>query len=189
MTNRDGEHNSRGFSSRSIRHGGLVDKDAAGCGSRGKTFAPGSNSSPSGQGHHCSVHATAASSKARGTPAWPAKGTLPEAQSVGTGWKDCQGVMVELCPCKIPTLKSSPSVPQNMTLFGNKFVLSIVDYSSCFFCPPSFWWIRIRGLCNTLANWCEEPTHQKRPWCWESLKAKGGEGARELDGWIASFTQ
>lgn len=41
MTNRDGEHNSRRFSSRSIRHGGLVDKDAAGCGHRGKTFAPG----------------------------------------------------------------------------------------------------------------------------------------------------
>ena len=28
---------------------------------------------------------------------------------------------------------------------------------------------------NTLATWCEELTHWKRPWCWESLKA-GGEG-------------
>ena len=28
---------------------------------------------------------------------------------------------------------------------------------------------------KTLATWCEEPTHWKRPWCWESLKA-GGEG-------------
>ena len=25
---------------------------------------------------------------------------------------------------------------------------------------------------NTLANWCEESTHWKRPWCWERLKAK-----------------
>jgi len=49
MTNRDGEHDSGRISSRSIRHGGLVDKDAAGCGSRGTTFAPGSDSSPSGQ--------------------------------------------------------------------------------------------------------------------------------------------
>ena len=24
---------------------------------------------------------------------------------------------------------------------------------------------------NTLANWCEELTHWKRPWCWERLKA------------------
>ena len=28
---------------------------------------------------------------------------------------------------------------------------------------------------NTLATWCEELTHWKRPWCWEKLKA-GGEG-------------
>ena len=28
---------------------------------------------------------------------------------------------------------------------------------------------------NTLATWCEEQTHWKRPWCWERLRA-GGEG-------------
>ena len=31
---------------------------------------------------------------------------------------------------------------------------------------------------NTLATWCKELTHWKRPWCWERLKA-GGEGATE----------
>ena len=42
---------------------------------------------------------------------------------------------------------------------------------------------------NTLATWCEELTHWKRPWCWERLKA-GGEGDdREWDGWMASLTQ
>ena len=42
---------------------------------------------------------------------------------------------------------------------------------------------------NTLATWCEELTHLKRPWCWERLKA-GGEGDdREWDGWVASPTQ
>ena len=42
---------------------------------------------------------------------------------------------------------------------------------------------------NTLATWCEEPTHWKRPWCWERLKA-GGEGDnRGWDGWMASLTQ
>ena len=41
---------------------------------------------------------------------------------------------------------------------------------------------------NTLATWCEELTHWKRPWCWERLKA-GGEGDnREWDGWMASQT-
>ena len=42
---------------------------------------------------------------------------------------------------------------------------------------------------KNLANWCEELTHLKRPWCWERLKA-GGEGDdRGWDGWMASLTQ
>ena len=42
---------------------------------------------------------------------------------------------------------------------------------------------------NTLATWCEELTHLKRPWCWERLRA-GGEGDdRNWDGWMASPTQ
>ena len=42
---------------------------------------------------------------------------------------------------------------------------------------------------NTLATWCEELTHWKRPWCWERLKA-GEEGDdRAWDGWMASLTQ
>ena len=41
---------------------------------------------------------------------------------------------------------------------------------------------------NTLATWCEELTHWKRPWCWERLKA-GGEGDdRGWDAWTASST-
>ena len=39
---------------------------------------------------------------------------------------------------------------------------------------------------NTLAAWCKELTHWKRPWCWEGLGA-GGEGdERGWDGWMAS---
>ena len=42
---------------------------------------------------------------------------------------------------------------------------------------------------STLATWCEEPTHWKRPWCWERLRA-GGEGDdRGWDGWMASPTR
>ena len=42
---------------------------------------------------------------------------------------------------------------------------------------------------NTLATWCRELTHLKRPWCWERLRA-GGEGDnRGWDGWMASLTQ
>ena len=42
---------------------------------------------------------------------------------------------------------------------------------------------------NTLATWCEELTHLKRPWCWERLKV-GGEGDdRGWDDWMASLIQ
>ena len=54
--------------------------------------------------------------------------------------------------------------------------------------------IHWKGWCwswnsNTLATWCEELTHWKRPWCWERVKV-GGEGDdRGWDGWMASPTQ
>ena len=43
-------------------------------------------------------------------------------------------------------------------------------------------------LINTLATWCEELTHWKRPWCWERLKAGEGDD-RGWDGWMASPTK
>ena len=44
---------------------------------------------------------------------------------------------------------------------------------------------------NTLATWCEEPTHWKRPWQWERLKAggKGDDNDRGWNGWMASTTR
>jgi len=42
---------------------------------------------------------------------------------------------------------------------------------------------------NTLATWCEDLSHLKRPWSWARLKA-GGEGDdRGWDSWMASRTQ
>jgi len=42
---------------------------------------------------------------------------------------------------------------------------------------------------NTLATWCDDWTHLKRPWCWEGLKA-GGEGDnRGWNGWMSSSKQ
>jgi len=42
---------------------------------------------------------------------------------------------------------------------------------------------------NTLATWCKELIHWKRPWFWERSKA-GGEGDdRGWDGWMASLTR
>ena len=37
---------------------------------------------------------------------------------------------------------------------------------------------------KTLATWCKEPTHWKRPWCWERLKAREeGVSEDEMVGW------
>ena len=42
---------------------------------------------------------------------------------------------------------------------------------------------------NTLAAWCEELTHWKRPWCLERLKVGGEEDDRGWDGWIVPLTR
>ena len=41
----------------------------------------------------------------------------------------------------------------------------------------------------TLATWCKEPTHWKKSWCWERLRAEGEVGDRGWDGWMASLNQ
>ena len=54
-------------------------------------------------------------------------------------------------------------------------------------------WYSLEGLIlkvklQYFATWFEDPTHWKRPWCWERLKA-GGEGDdRGCGGWMASLT-
>ena len=42
---------------------------------------------------------------------------------------------------------------------------------------------------KTLATWCKELTHLKRPWCWERLKATGEGDDRGGDDWMASPTR
>ena len=39
---------------------------------------------------------------------------------------------------------------------------------------------------NTLAPWCKELIHYRRPWCWERLKARGKGDNRGWDGWMPS---
>ena len=42
---------------------------------------------------------------------------------------------------------------------------------------------------NTSATWCEELTHQKRPWCWERLRAEREDNNRVWEGWMASLSR
>ena len=64
----------------------------------------------------------------------------------------------------------------------------------------SMFYMMITGICShlmdilwpsykTLATWCEELTHLKRPWCWERLKVRGEGDDRGWDGWMASLSQ
>ena len=69
-------------------------------------------------------------------------------------------------------------------------------------CMQSLYWSRetgsprehpLQNCVNALSSgrrspWCEEPTHWKRPWCWERLRAGGEGGGRGWDGWMASPT-
>ena len=56
--------------------------------------------------------------------------------------------------------------------------------------PDSHW----RDWCwdwssNTLATWCKELTHLKRPWCWDRLKVRGEGDNRGWNGWMPSPNQ
>ena len=83
----------------------------------------------------------------------------------------CAGVCVCLCFCDDLFQTSKQSIPKEIS----------PEYSMEGLMP--------KLKLHTLATWCEEPTHLKRPWCWERLGA-GGEGYdRGWDGWMASLTQ
>ena len=50
-------------------------------------------------------------------------------------------------------------------------------------------WFHWKDWCwsfNTLATWCEEPTHWRRSWCWERLRARG-EGVKRMR-WLDGIT-
>ena len=70
-------------------------------------------------------------------------------------------------------LQGDPTSP-----FWRRSVLSVVCKVWC--------WI---WNSSTLTTWCEELSHLKSPWCWETLKAGEERDGREWDGWMASLTQ
>ena len=46
--------------------------------------------------------------------------------------------------------------------------------------------LMLKQSSNTLATWCKELTHWKRPWCWERLKEGSAGDDREWDDWKVS---
>ena len=74
-------------------------------------------------------------------------------------------------------------------MLPNLIVVNVLQYL-CLSTLNIHWrdWCQ-RWSSNTLAMWREEPTHWKRPWWWERLRAGGEGGGRGWDGWMASLTQ
>ena len=48
--------------------------------------------------------------------------------------------------------------------------------------------LMLKQSSNTLATWCKELTHWKRPWCWEPLKTGEKGEYRGWDSWMTSPT-
>ena len=71
---------------------------------------------------------------------------------------------------------------KNSCLYSGNFSLNNLLYTG-------YSILSILSSWNTLATWCKELTHWKRPWCWERLRAGGGGDNRGWDGWMASPTQ
>ena len=71
---------------------------------------------------------------------------------------------------------------------------ALITYKGFLISPCSILNIHWKDWCwswnsNSLATWCKELTHWKRPWCWERLKAGGEGGNRGRDGWMVSWTR
>ena len=62
-------------------------------------------------------------------------------------------------------------------------------FENCFWRLRHSFLVSIILSSNTLATWCEEPTHWKTLRLWERLRAKGEGGGWGWDGRMASLTQ
>ena len=112
------------------------------------------------------------------------------------GGKDCNGITVVIRIFHISTLYKESWAPKNWcfwTVVLEKALESPLDCKEVQPISPkgNQSWIftgRTDVETNTLATWCEELTHPKRPWCWERLKAEREGDTRGWDGLMASPT-
>ena len=93
-------------------------------------------------------------------------------------------VVCDFCLCRIQVILSSDSISFPSRLSFLKTLASGKSHSPN--CLTVL--LRFADSGNTLATWCQELTHLKRPWCWERLRAGEGDD-RGWDGWMASLTQ
>ena len=94
------------------------------------------------------------------------------------------GWLVSRCPAQPRVWSVSSGTPDRGKSFSPEEAGMMEILHQWKFCPMEKGWSS-----NTFVIWCEEPTHWKRPWCRERLRAKGEGGDRGWDGWMASPTQ
>ena len=87
-----------------------------------------------------------------------------------------------------PPVKTCPGISNTGSL---NFLRKEVMYSTFLWSHTSVLGVHWRDWCwswnsNTLATWCGELTHLKRPWCWGRLRA-GGEGDERMR-WLDGIT-
>ena len=110
--------------------------------------------------------------------------------AVSWGWPFQSPTMLE-APGKFQLQQQFLNYPLKNYWGPQRVVLYVGLYLSIFTMEETLniYWKDWCWSSNTLATWWEELTLEKRPWCWERLKA-GGEGDnRGWDGWMASLTQ
>ena len=116
-----------------------------------------------------------------------AGGALSRVEEIHTYRRCPQSLSVSISP-KAPSPQQS--LPPDRTFspaLGSKEVKPINPKRNDLWIFPWKGWCWSRSF-NTLATWCEEPTHWKRPWSWERLKAGRVGDDRGWDGWMASLT-
>ena len=141
------------------------------------------------------------------TPGLPVHHQLPEFTQTHVHWvgdaiqPSHPIVPFSSCPQSLPALESFP-VSQLFAWGGQSTGVSalasvlpknIQDWSLQWTGWISLLNIHWKDWCwswnsNTLATWCEELIHWKRPWCWERLKMGEGDH-RGWDGWTVTLTQ
>ena len=99
------------------------------------------------------------------------------------------------CPRENSTYQQSLYHHHLFFSFMAMIILEIIGFILCMFiaCLLAVKYKTLRDRCwswnsNTLATWCKEMTHWKRPSRWERLKMGEG-GDRGWDGWMASPAQ
>ena len=120
----------------------------------------------------------------RGSSSWifPAL-AIVRCLSSPLSWEHAQNPPVKTKEVVVLKVLFRPAFP---SLFGTR---DQFWRRACFHVLNIHWKDWCRSWSSSTLATCEEPTHWKRPWCWDRLKAEKEGDDRGWDGWMASPTR